>query len=102
MNCPDCLGENPEGARFCGSCGKGLKPGQGDGRSADPRGCVSCGKIIDQRVYFTMCPHCGFNYRIEIFPTNGKERLTVRSLVPSFLTGAVVVCATLLLLLLIG
>jgi len=49
-----------------------------------------------------MCPHCGFNYRIEVFPTDGKERLTVRSLVPSFLAGALIVCATLVLLLIIG
>lgn len=58
--------------------------------------------IMDQRVYFTMCPHCGFNYRIEVFPTDGKERLTARSLVPSFLAGALIVCATLVLLLIIG
>jgi hypothetical protein len=102
LNCSCCLGENLEGARFCSSCGKGLKPRPGDGGNADPRGCVSCGKIIDQRVYFTMCPHCGFNYRIEVFPTDGKERLTVRSLVPSFLAGALIVCATLVLLLIIG
>jgi hypothetical protein len=102
LNCPYCLGESSEGARFCSSCGKGLKPAPGDGRSADPRGCVSCGKIIDQKVYFTLCPHCGFNYRIEVFPTNGKEKLTAESLVPPFLAGALIVCATLLLLLLIG
>ena len=102
MNCPCCLGENPEGARFCSSCGKGLRPGLEDGGSEDPRGCVSCGKIIDQKVYFTMCPHCGFNYRIEVFPTDRREKLTARSLVPSFLAGGLIVCATILLLLLIG
>ncbi len=57
---------------------------------------------MDQRVYFTMCPHCGFNYRIEVFPIDGKERLTARSLVPSFLASALIVCLTLLLLLFIG
>jgi len=57
---------------------------------------------MDQKVYFTMCPHCGFNYRIEVFPTHGGEELTARSLVPSFLAGTLIVCATLLLLLLIG
>jgi hypothetical protein len=57
---------------------------------------------MDQKVYFTMCPHCGFNYRIEVSPTDGKERLAARSLAPSFLAGALIVCATLLLLLLIG
>ncbi|MBU0624159.1 MAG: zinc ribbon domain-containing protein [Candidatus Thermoplasmatota archaeon] len=100
MNCRYCLGENPEEARFCSTCGKGLRPE--DERSTDPRGCISCGKIMDQEVYFTMCPHCGFNYRIEVFPSDGKEKLTARSLVPSFLAGALIVCATLLLLLLIG
>jgi len=100
--CRHCLGENPERARFCSSCGKELKPGPGDGRNADPRGCVSCGMIMDQTVYFTMCPHCGFNYRIEVFPTDAKESLTAKSLVPSFLAGALIVCATLLLLLLVG
>jgi hypothetical protein len=49
-----------------------------------------------------MCPHCGLNYRIEVFPNDGNERLTARSLVPSFLAGALVVCAMLLLMLLIG
>jgi len=57
---------------------------------------------MDQKVYFTMCPHCGFNYRIEVFPTNGGEKLTARSLVPSLLASALIVCATLLLLLLVG
>lgn len=57
---------------------------------------------MDQKVYFTMCPHCGFNYRIEVFPTNGGEKLTARSLVPSLLASALIVCATLLLLLLAG
>ena len=57
---------------------------------------------MDHTVYFTMCPHCGFNYRIEIFPNDRKEKLTARSLVPPFLAGALVVCATLVLLLIIG
>jgi len=57
---------------------------------------------MDQKVYFTMCPHCGFNYRIEVFPSDGEERLSAKSLVPSFLAGAMTVCATLLLLLLVG
>jgi predicted RNA-binding Zn-ribbon protein involved in translation (DUF1610 family) len=99
MNCQHCLGENPEEARFCSACGKELRPG--DERSADIRSCVSCGRIMDQKIYFTMCPHCGFNYRIEVFPNDGKERLTIRSLIPSFLASALIVCATLLLLLLI-
>jgi hypothetical protein len=57
---------------------------------------------MDQKVYFTICPYCGFNYRIEVFPTDGKEKLRVRSLVPPLLATALIVCATLLLLLLIG
>jgi len=101
LNCRYCLGETPEGARFCNFCGKGLEPAPGDGRSADPRSCASCGKIMDQKIYFTMCPHCGFNYRIEVSPTDGKEDLTARSLVPSFLAGILIVCATILMLLLI-
>lgn len=27
---------------------------------------------MDLGVYFTMCPHCGFNYRIEITPVKSE------------------------------
>lgn len=27
---------------------------------------------MDMGVYFTMCPHCGFNYRIEITPVKSE------------------------------
>jgi len=55
---------------------------------------------MDQAVYFTVCPHCGFNYRIEISRVDPEEGLAFRSLMPSFLVAAAVVCAILLLLLL--
>jgi hypothetical protein len=100
MNCPSCLGENTERAGFCDFSGEELQPEPPDRRCADPRTCVSCGRTMDQTVYFTMCPHCGFNYRIEVFPIDSEEKLTIRSLVPSLLAGAVVACAILALLLL--
>jgi hypothetical protein len=55
---------------------------------------------MDQAVYFTVCPHCGFNYRIEVSQIGHEEGLTLGSLMPSFLVSAAVICAILLLLLL--
>ena len=55
---------------------------------------------MDRAVYFTMCPHCGFNYRIEVLPVEEKVRLTLWSLLPPFFVIAVVVCAALVIILL--
>ena len=55
---------------------------------------------MDKAVYFTVCPHCGFNYRIEISQTNPAKSLTLRNLVSTFLVSAMIVCAILTVLLL--
>jgi len=62
--------------------------------------CSSCGRAMDRAVYFTMCPHCGFNYRIEVLPVEEKVRLTLSSLLPPFFVIAAVVCAALVIILL--
>lgn len=100
MSGPYCPRENPKGVRFCDSCGKELRRRTAESRRLEPKTCVSCGRTMDQAVYFTVCPHCGFNYRIEISQIDPEEGLALRSLMPSFLVSAAVVCAILLLLLL--
>jgi len=100
MSSPSCLMDSPEGVMFCDSCGEELRRRPvGNGR-LKPKTCVSCGRAMDRAVYFTICPHCGFNYRIEISRIESKEGLTFRSLMPSFLVSATFVCAMLILLLL--
>ncbi len=37
-------------------------------RAHEERSCVSCGQKMDLDVYFTVCPHCGFSYRIQVSP----------------------------------
>jgi hypothetical protein len=46
--CPECHTENPEGARFCGNCGKVLS-----------EACPKCG--IQVMFYEKFCPQCGGN-----------------------------------------
>ena len=100
MRCGSCDQHNRDGARFCDACASRLKP---VGRSAPPStagDCVSCGKPIDLGVYFNMCPHCGFNYRIEITPvTPGRANIggnvaglyAISAVVPAagFVVGAI-------------
>lgn len=61
--------------------------------------CVSCGRIMDHAVYFTVCPHCGFNYRIEVSQIDPDEELTIRSLMLYLLVSFAAVCVIFLLLL---
>jgi predicted amidophosphoribosyltransferase len=68
MRCGSCGQQNREGARFCDACGARLSSETQAERKPAARECISCGKTIDLGVYFTVCPHCGFNYRIEITP----------------------------------
>jgi len=98
MNGLHCLGEDPKGLRSCDSCGKGLL-GQPT-RRVDRKACVSCGRTMDHVVYFTVCPHCGFNYRIEISQIESEEALRIRSLMVPLLVSMTAVCVILLLLLL--
>jgi len=68
MRCGSCCRQNREGAKFCDACGARLSSETTAKRESAARECISCGKTIDLGVYFTVCPHCGFNYRIEITP----------------------------------
>lgn len=79
MRCGSCGQQNRDGARFCDSCGATLGPKEWDTGRATPKQCISCGKDINLGVYFTMCPHCGFNYRIEITPVRPQLAATRRS-----------------------
>lgn len=40
--------------------------------------CVSCGRPMDFTVYFTVCPHCGFNYRIQVSPIRSDEGVPLK------------------------
>lgn len=68
MRCGSCSQQNRGVARFCDRCGARLSSGERSSVVPAARECISCGKAIDLGVYFTICPHCGFNYRIEIKP----------------------------------
>jgi hypothetical protein len=68
MRCGACGQQNRGGAKFCDGCGARLAPDVPAREATVARQCISCGKGIDLAVYFTICPHCGFNYRIEITP----------------------------------
>ena len=53
MICPECQGANPEGARFCMTCGKPLFascPECGTDLPAQARFCFSCGHQLDETV----------------------------------------------------
>jgi predicted Zn finger-like uncharacterized protein len=54
---------------------------------------------MDRVVYFTVCPHCGFNYRIEVSQIGPDEELTIRSLMLYLLVSFGAVGVILLLLL---
>jgi hypothetical protein len=49
MTCGHCGASNPDGARFCQSCGKSLAP--------EPRACAACGTINSETAAF--CSNCG-------------------------------------------
>jgi predicted RNA-binding Zn-ribbon protein involved in translation (DUF1610 family) len=100
MDGPNYLMEHSNRVRFCDSCGKDLQRRPAETRHLERKTCVSCGRTMDKAVYFTVCPHCGFNYRIEVSQIDSAQGLTLRNLMPSFLVSAAIACATLLLLLL--
>jgi len=79
MRCGACGQQNRDGARFCDACGARFGPTERDSGRTTARQCVSCGKDINLGVYFTMCPHCGFNYRIEITPVKPDLASSKRS-----------------------
>ena len=33
---------------------------------------------MDFTVYFTVCPYCGFNYRVQVSPVGSEERVGLR------------------------
>ena len=65
-----------------------MKPEPRDVRRDVSTICRSCGKAMDRVVYFTVCPHCGHNYRIDIHPIGERTGLSMTSLVPWFLLAA--------------
>ena len=72
MECCHCGQGNPDGARYCNSCGMRVDRGSTDGA----RKCVACGKHMNYDVYFSVCQHCGFAYRISISKPNGTRAPT--------------------------
>jgi len=72
--CPTCGAENPDGARFCVSCGTSLVPG-----------CAQCGAELPVDARF--CPACGTPVQ-DVAPTpEGRERRLV-TIVFADLTGS--------------
>ncbi|MBN1677132.1 MAG: zinc ribbon domain-containing protein [Candidatus Thermoplasmatota archaeon] len=69
MKCSDCETENPEGAKFCQSCGRELETNV-------PRRCVSCGRPIPHEAL--VCQYCGFDYHSQILgaPPPGVDAQT--------------------------
>ncbi len=65
---------------------------------SDLHRCVSCGQRMDRVLYFTICPHCGFNYRIEVNPIEEKTQVGARSLLYLLSTIVLIVSALVLLL----
>ena len=60
MKCAYCGTELPEGALFCGSCGRETTPlGGANDILANPK-CPSCGRSI--RPEFRACPYCGHSF----------------------------------------
>ncbi len=72
MECFHCLHDNPPEAKYCNSCGERIDPEPQN----DLRRCVSCGKRMSYEVYFNVCQHCGFAYRIKISKPNGSKAVT--------------------------
>ena len=79
MRCGSCSQQNREGAGFCDGGGARLGYEERSSAGSAARECISCGKAIDLGVYFTICPHCGFNYRIEITPVRSGMAASKRS-----------------------
>lgn len=66
MDCQYCKHDNPGGARFCNWCGRRIGDHLDGGRK-----CVSCGRHMDYDVFFNLCPHCGFAYRMGVSQSDG-------------------------------
>jgi len=57
--CPSCTAENPEGARFCMSCGSVLEhrcPSCGEPAPEEARFCMSCGSVLDPAAAAPIAP----------------------------------------------
>jgi len=93
MRCGSCGQQNREGARFCDTCGASLGTDAHHLTQRSTRDCISCGKSIDLGVYFTVCPHCGFNYRIEISPMRAGHMASKSNAALLYVLSAVVPAA---------
>jgi DNA-directed RNA polymerase subunit RPC12/RpoP len=73
------------------------------GRKAhEERSCVSCGQKVDLEVYFTVCPHCGFGYRIQVSPEAHGYDVALGTIAKAafimFIVAVVLLTVTLMLL----
>jgi uncharacterized membrane protein YvbJ len=56
--CPSCGGQNPDGYKFCGRCGAGLRGGQQQAYGLQQaHSCSKCGQAVAQGAKF--CGSCG-------------------------------------------
>jgi len=65
--------EDPVSTGHCDYCREEVSAPISKTSSLASDRCISCGKQMDLNVYYTMCPHCGFNYRIQISPRIRKN-----------------------------
>lgn len=80
MKCIKCGLENPDiASALCTSDHSGglRKATTKDSRVQE---CVSCGRPMDFTVYFTACPYCGFNYRIQVSSVRSEERVSLKQI----------------------
>jgi uncharacterized membrane protein YvbJ len=69
MTCGHCGASNPDGARFCQSCGKSVGPG--------PRTCPACGTINSESAAF--CSNCGSGLDPKASSPGAEPDLSVRA-----------------------
>jgi hypothetical protein len=69
MTCSHCAASNPDGARFCQTCGKNLAP--------EPRACPACGTVNSETAAF--CFNCGSGLEPKASAPGAKADLLLRT-----------------------
>jgi predicted nucleic acid-binding Zn ribbon protein len=80
LKCPDCGAMNPDGMKYCGSCGKNLPSPAVEPAGPATRHCVQCGRPISWDA--NVCMYCGRDYRAKVTRAGTEGYLT---------TGAVLI-----------
>lgn len=83
MKCRNCGMDNPQGMRFCGSCGKLMELPAVEASEGRNRLCVGCGRAIGWDAI--VCMYCGHNYQVKAKP--GTEGYLITGAVLAILAG---------------